>query len=193
MLKTFFSNKILLTLKTLRIKYFFCLPLGIFFLNIEAGCNKDKDAVSHDSIRFSLNDSLPATCKMPQRPGSDYIGNPNCALDVNRMGAFETGEDALIGIYASNDCNLMSSPLPYQTRNFLVSAWVYEQPWKLITYAYNNNDTLINTRGDLILTIIQRDNNRVRGTIKGIIYRSDYSIPLPSKFDCTFDLAIPLR
>ncbi|WP_143774384.1 hypothetical protein [Niastella vici] len=114
-----------------------------------------------------------------------------------RMGNFGTGEDALIGIYATKDCNFMTSTLPYTTNYFLVSVIVYNKPWDAVTYTYSKSippDTLGNTPGDLTLTITQRDNYRVKGTIKGTIYRSNVGMRLfPSKFDCTFDLVIPLK
>jgi hypothetical protein len=50
-------------------------------------------------------------------------------------------------------------------------------------------DTTATAPGDLVLSIIARANNRVKGTVTGTIYRSNVGQNLiPSKLSCTFDL-----
>jgi hypothetical protein len=90
----------------------------------------------------------------------------------------------------------MTSPLPYQTHLFSVTIVVNPHPWETVAYSYNKGvspDTTHDSPGDLILTLTERDNNRVRGTVTGTIYQTNVGLNLlPSKFDCKFDLAIPL-
>jgi hypothetical protein len=165
---------------------------------INTGCKKQSEAISPDHIVFSLNDSLPATCSLKvSDPDIEYVGNPNCQLEIDRDGRFKTGEAAGIGIFEEYNCDLATGPLPYQTHFFRCGIIVYQHPWEAVTYMYDRGtywpDTTATTPGDLVLTITKRDNNRVKGTVTGTIYKSNVGLNLvPAKLSCTFDLLIPV-
>jgi hypothetical protein len=168
--------------------------LFLAFLSGLIGCKKQSP--SANNVRFSFNDSLQATCTVDVRPNFDFIGGTNCEFQFDRIGAFATSESAEIGLFAGYHCDLMTAPLPYQTHLFSVTVIYYKTPADPIAYSFNNGappDSTGNTPGNLILTLTQRDNNRVRGNIAGTIYRTNVGQNLlPSQFNCSFDLAIPL-
>ncbi|MGN6802125.1 MAG: hypothetical protein ACTHJN_09475 [Ginsengibacter sp.] len=175
-----------------------CLILCLIYVCVNTSCKKQSDGVSPDHIIFSLNDSLPATCSIKVRdPDNEYVGNPNCELEIDRQGRFKTGEAADIGIFEENNCDLATGPLPYQTHFFRCAIIVYQHPWEAVTYVYDRGtywpDSTATTPGDLVLTITKRDNNRVKGTVTGTIYKSNVGLNLvPAKLSCTFDLLIPV-
>jgi len=82
-----------------------------------------------------------------------------------------------IGLFAGNHCELITDPLPVKTKAFTLAILEYVHPWEAITYSYRKdaapNDTTNNLPGDLLLTITERKNNHVKGTISGTNYRSD--------------------
>lgn len=182
-----------------RVKFTKYLLLCLVIMCLNVSCKKQKEALSPDHIVFSLNDSLPATCSIKvQNPDIEYIGNPNCELNIDRDGQFKTGETAGIGIFEAYNCDLAMGPLPYQTHFFRCAITVYQHAWEAVTYFYNRGtywpDTSATTSGDLVLSITERANNRVKGAITGTIYRSNVGLNLiPAKFTCTFDLLIPVE
>ena len=137
--------------------------LWIFLLGAFVSCKKAE--TSSNNVILSFNDSIPATCQAVFRPGYDYIGGPNCEFEFDRTGRFATGETVDIGLFAGYHCDLMTSPLPYQTHLFSVTIVVNPHPWETVAYSYNKGvspDTTHDSPGDLILTLTERDNNRVR-------------------------------
>jgi hypothetical protein len=175
------------------------IPVFIFVFLLAGLLNacKKSDPVAADSVIFSFNDSLKATAKADFRPGYDFIGGPNCEFQFDRTGQYATGESVDIGLFSGYHCELITDPLPVKTNLFTVVIVEYLHSWEPISYSYKKdvlpNDTTGNTPGDLLLTITERQNNHVKGTITGTIYRSNVGQNLlPSKFDCQFDLAIPL-
>ncbi len=166
------------------------------FLGVLASCKKGTSSANH--VVFSFNDSLKATCWTDIRPNFDFLGGPNCEFQFDRMGKYVTGESAEIGFFVEYLCDLKTAPLPYQTQYFSVTIIVYPHAWDPIIYNYAKGippDTARNTSGNLTLTITSRETNLVRGTIKGTIWSSlndgnNYYVPF--KFDCSFDLAIPV-
>jgi hypothetical protein len=158
------------------------------------GCKKQGSSSSNNVI-FSFNDSLKATGTIETHPNYDYIGGPNCEFEFDRAGQYATGESIDIGLFAGYHCDLITAPLPYQTSLFTVVINVNPVPSQTNSYAYSKDtpDSTTDTPGNLMLTLTERDNNRVKGTITGTIYRTNTGQNLiPGKFDCSFDLAIPL-
>lgn len=132
-----------------------------------------------------------------RNPDIEYVGNPNCQLEIDRDGEFKMGETADIGIFEEYNCDLATGPLPYRTHFFRCAITVYHHPWEAVTYFYDRGtywpDTTATTPGDLVLTITQRANNRVKGSVTGTIYRSNVGLNLvPARLSCTFDLLIPV-
>jgi hypothetical protein len=175
------------------------LLLCFVWMCMNVSCKKQAASVSPDHIEFSLNDSLPATCSIKVRnPDIEYVGTPDCGLNIDRTGQFKTGESAELALFEEHNCDLTIGPLPYQTHFMRCVIVFYQHPWEAITYAYDRGtyspDTTATTPGDLVLTITARANNRVKGTITGTIYRSNVGQNLvPSKLSCTFDLLIPVE
>jgi hypothetical protein len=179
----------------LRFNFLFLLAC-IFLIEIFGSCKKQQS--SANNVSFSFNDSTEVVCSVLEAPGYNYIEGANCVFTFNRSGKYAAGQPALIGLSTLSDCSLMTDPLPYQTSIFTVAIQINQEPFEtLYSYgksppqdsAYNSN-----TPGNLTLTITERDNNRVRGTISGTIYGGPggQAITAPSKFNCTFDLALPL-
>lgn len=94
--------------------------------------------MSPDHIEFSLNDSLPATCSGKIRnPDIEYIGSPNCELNIDRSGLFKSVESAEIGIFEEYNCDLATGPIPFQTKFMRLVIIYYQHPWESITYFYD--------------------------------------------------------
>ncbi len=167
----------------------------LLFISILSACKKS-DPASANNVIFSFNDSLQATGTTEFRPGYDFIGGSNCEFEFDRLGQYATGETIDIGFYAGYHCELITNPIPDTTSLFTLVINVNAQPGTTISYAYVKDtapNDRSNTPGNLLLTIIERETNHVKGTITGTIYRTNVGQNLiPNKFDCKFDLAIPL-
>jgi hypothetical protein len=172
--------------------------IGFIFVFLLTGmlpaCKKNEPPAA-DNVIFSFNDSLKATAITDFRPAYDFIGGPNCEFQFDRLGQYASGESVDIGLFAGYHCELISNPLPDTTSLFTVVVNVSVHDWETISYSYVRDvapNDRGNTPGNLILTVTERKNNHVKGTITGTIYRANVGLNLiPNKFDCQFDLAIP--
>lgn len=168
-------------------KPFLKLTLFVSLLAVSApACHKDSK--SPNNLQFSLDGGQTITCWQPIRPGVDYFGGANCELSFDRYGTPAAQGATEVGVFAGYDCTLMTAPLPYKSSNFTYVIDLYQGNSGVVTYAYPGQDST--KPGNLVLTLLERDNHRVRGTVTGTIYQQTGSFP-PSQLTCSFDLDLP--
>lgn len=161
-------------------------PLFALLLFGATACHKNSK--SPNNVQFSLDGGQTITCWQSTGVGIEYFGGPNCELSFSRNGAPAAQGSTGIGVSVWNECALMTAPLPTQTSNFTFVINLYQGNSSGINYYYPGQDS--SKMGNLVLTLLERDNHRVRGTVTGTIYEQIGSHP-PTQVKCSFDLDLP--
>ena len=167
--------------------------LSAFILFAFVSCKKDKNSPSENAVYYSIDNGRIKKTELTSSYTNRFIDSP-LNIFFETYGDYRAGQASEVSIDLSYDQNLLVSSLPYTTDKFFIYIRDNQDgqlSGMVLPYTYHNNPPEPNTyrNGDLKVTITEIKNKRIKGVIKGTIYRMDNgSIPNPNNLDCRFDI-----